>query len=313
MTRHFLSLSDISPGELELLLDLGLSLKADRREGMDVPLAGKTLLLLFNKPSTRTRVSFQVGMYQLGGVALDLRFQEIQIKRGETIKDTAMVLSRYADGLVIRTFAQDELEEWGRYSSVPIINGLTDLYHPCQVLSDLLTIREFKGGLDGLKLAYLGDGNNVLHSWIMATTLAAIELVMAVPEGFEPDPEIMARAEKSGFRGNKPRLTRDPREAVKDADIIYTDVWTSMGQEEEYQKRKAAFGAFQVNSSLVEAASSEVVVMHCLPAHRGDEITTEVLDGKHSVVTEQAENRLHMQKALLLFLLAPEGLIEGAS
>ena len=305
-------MSDISPGELNFLLDLGLSLKAGRGGG-DNPLAGKTLLLLFNKPSTRTRVSFQVGMYQLGGLALDLRFQEIQIKRGETIKDTATVLSRYADGLVIRTFAQEELEEWGRFSGVPIINGLTDLYHPCQVLSDMLTIQESKGGLDGLKLAYLGDGNNVLHSWIMATTLAAVDLVMAVPEGFDPDPGILARAESSGFRGNKPRLTRDPHEAVEGADVIYTDVWTSMGQEEEYQRRRDAFSGFQVNSSLVESAARGAVVMHCLPAHRGDEITSEVLDGEQSVVTDQAENRLHMQKALLLFLLAPKGLVQGAS
>ncbi len=304
MTRHFLTLTDISSEELARLLEKGASLKAGGRAGGRKPLEGKTLLMLFCKPSTRTRISFQVGMYQLGGAAIELRSQEIQMNRGESIRDTAEVFSRYADAVVIRTFGHGELTEWTAHAGIPVINGLTDRFHPCQILADIMTIHEARGSLEGLKVAYIGDGNNVLHSWITACCLVDFELVWSSPEGFDPNPSVIDEAARMGWKGRPPRLERDPLKAAEGADVIYTDVWTSMGQEAERDRRLAAFAGYQINDRLLARAGKEAVVMHCLPAHRGEEITADVADGPRSIILDQAENRLHMQKALLLFLLS---------
>jgi ornithine carbamoyltransferase len=313
MSRHFLTLTDISRDELLLMLELGRVMKAGGAPAGPAPLGGKTLLLLFRKPSTRTRISFQVGMFQLGGLAIELRSDEIQINRGEPVRDTARVFSRYADAVVIRTFGHDELEEWARNATIPVINGLSDAHHPCQILADIMTIREAKGRLEGLTVAYVGDGNNVLHSWITAACLVDFDLVMCTPEGYDPDPAVLEACGRAGFRGRVPRQVRDPREAVAGADVIYTDVWTSMGQEEERERRLGAFGRHQINAALVAAAKPDVAVMHCLPAHRGEEISDEVMEGGRSIVFDQAENRLHMQKALLLYLLAGRAAWPGIS
>jgi ornithine carbamoyltransferase len=306
MDRNFLTVTDIDRTELTRLLELGRLLKGGWRPEGGLPLAGRTLLLLFHKPSTRTRISFQVAMFQLGGQAIDLRSQETQINRGETVADTARVFSGYADGVVIRTFAHAELEEWTRWASIPVINGLTNRHHPCQILADLMSIRESLGSLEGKRVVYVGDGNNVLHSWITAACLADFQLVMAVPPEFSPDPTVLAEAAARGYRGPAPLLVHDPREAVVGADVIYTDVWTSMGQEEEHQRRLAIFQPYQVNADLLRRAGGRAKVMHCLPAHHGEEITREAAEGPHSIIFPQAENRLHTQKALLLFLLGGE-------
>lgn len=300
--KDLLTLLDLSASEIRGLITTAIRMKDEHRSGRGKRLLrGRVLGLFFSKPSTRTRISFQVGMAQLGGTALVIPPADIQLQRGETLEDTARVLSRYLDGLVVRTFEQAELEKWALHSTIPVINGLSDLVHPCQILSDLMTISEHFGGLKGLRVAYVGDGNNVAHSWILAAGLLGFDLTLAVPKGYEPLPEVLedARARFRG-RGNPPRVVRDPLGAAGGADVLYTDVWTSMGQEKERRKRLRAFRDYQINDRLLAAAGRRAVVMHCLPAHREEEITSKVLDGTRSLVLDQAENRLHLQKALLI-------------
>jgi ornithine carbamoyltransferase len=298
--RDFIRLSDCTEGEIESLLKRSIDLKAgaDRSK---CPLIGKSVGLLFEKPSTRTRVSFEVAIYQLGGQALYLSPKEIQIGRGETVSDTARVLSRYLSAIVLRTNSHRTVEEFASSASVPVINGLSDLHHPCQALADLMTILEAKGRMKGVRLGFVGDGNNVANSLIEAAARAGIDLTLACPEGFEPSSEVLAAARHEA-RGTI-RVVRDPVEAARDADALYTDVWVSMGQEGEADRRKATFRPFQVNNVLLRHAKSDVIVLHCLPAHRGEEITDEVIDGSRSVVFDQAENRLHTEKAILEFLV----------
>lgn len=301
MKRDFISFYDYTEEELHLLLERAKWLKERNKRGeMWRPLEGKTLAMIFEKPSTRTRVSFEVGMYQLGGNALYLSAQELQLSRGESIADTARVLSRYVDAVLIRTYEHWKVEEFARFSSVPVINGLSDLLHPCQILSDIFTIWEKLGHYRAVKVAYVGDGNNVANSWIEGASKMGIELRIACPPGYEPDQEILQRALREGARV---LITHDPKEAVKDAEVLYTDVWTSMGQEAEREKRLEDFRGYQLNKSLLKLAQPDALVMHCLPAHRGEEITDEVIEGPHSVVFDQAENRLHVQKAILEFLM----------
>ncbi|RMG04766.1 MAG: ornithine carbamoyltransferase [Nitrospirae bacterium] len=299
MKRDFLRFWDISAKEALTLIDRAIEIK-EKPDSLQCPLIGKSVGLLFEKPSTRTRISFEVGIYQLGAQPVYMTPQEIQIGRGETIPDTARVLSRYLDAIVIRTFAQDTLIEFAKNATIPVINGLSDQHHPCQALADLMTIKEKKGRLEGVRLAYVGDGNNVANSLIEAASRVGMSMVLACPEGFEPDPEIIQSARGGGA---EVVITTDPKEACGRADVIYTDVWVSMGQEEEKERRRKRFAPYQVNSSLITCANDDVIVMHCLPAHRGEEITDEVIDGRWSVVFDQAENRLHAQKALLEFLL----------
>jgi ornithine carbamoyltransferase len=300
--RDFLSLADLSRSEMDALLKRSLVLKRRWKKSLvDSPLAGKSLGLIFDKPSTRTRVSFEVAMTQLGGHPVYLDPGTTQIKRGEPIADSARVLSRYLDGVVIRTFDQATVEEWGRWSSVPVINGLTDLLHPCQVFCDLLTIIEKRGNYKGLKIAYIGDGNNMANTWVQAAALLDIALSLACPRGYQPNAKFLAEA----TRGRKARieLTRDPWQAVQGSDVVYTDVWASMGQEKERKERHKRFQGYQVNTALLRRAKRGALVMHCLPAHAGEEISSEVLEGPQSVVFDQAENRLHGQKAILEWLL----------
>lgn len=300
MKRDFLTIRDLSVGEIEMLLLRAIRLKAgeDRNK---YPLLGKSTGLLFEKPSTRTRVSFEAGIYQLGGHAIYLNDIDLQMCRGETLSDTAKTLSRYIDAIVIRTHDHSRLKVFADNASIPVINGLSNLHHPCQVLADLMTIKEAKGQLKGLRLAYIGDGNNVANSLIEAAARMEINLVMACPEGFEPHTDILNMAQESAK--SEILILRDPREAAGMADIIYTDVWVSMGQEKETEEKKEKLKAYQVNNTLLSCAKENVIVLHCLPAHRGEEITDEVIDGPHSLVFEQAENRLHSQKALLEFML----------
>jgi ornithine carbamoyltransferase len=300
--RDFLSLADLSRSEMDALLKRSLVLKRRWKKSLvDSPLAGKSLGLIFDKPSTRTRVSFEVAMTQLGGHPVYLDPGTTQIKRGEPIADSARVLSRYLDGVVIRTFDQATVEEWGRWSSVPVINGLTDLLHPCQVFCDLLTIIEKRGNYKGLKIAYIGDGNNMANTWVQAAALLDIALSLACPRGYQPNAKFLAEA----TRGRKARieLTRDPWQAVQGSDVVYTDVWASMGQEKERKERHKRFQGYQVHTALLRRAKRGALVMHCLPAHAGEEISSEVLEGPQSVVFDQAENRLHGQKAILEWLL----------
>jgi ornithine carbamoyltransferase len=302
MKKDLITIYDLTKTEIEAILQKAAGLKEMQRQGKpSLPLAGKTLAMIFEKPSTRTRVSFEVGMFQLGGHALSLNPQETQLGRGEAIADTARVLSRYVDGIMIRTFAQERVEEMARCASIPVINGLSDLLHPCQILSDIFTIREKLGGYSGLKVAYVGDGNNVANSWINGALRLGFDLWLACPPGYEPDAQILSRAQAEG--SSKIILTHDPKEAVEEAHVINTDVWASMGQEGERAKRIKAFQGYQVNADLVRQARKDAIVMHCLPAHRGEEITDEVMDGPHSVVFDQAENRLHVQKAILTLLM----------
>lgn len=297
--RHFLSLRDLSAEELTGLLERASRLKAGK-EGTGAPLAGKSLGMIFRKHSTRTRVSFEVGMFQLGGHAVFLSDRDSQMGRGESVEDTARVLSRYVDAIMIRTFAHAEAEELATHASLPVINGLTDLVHPCQLLADLLTVREeFGAGMDGLVVAWIGDGNNVASSWLNAAALLGFDFRLAVPEGYDPDPGILECAVGEG----RVRLVRDPAEAVDGAHVVTTDVWASMGQEAERQARATAFQSYRVDAALLGKARSDAIFLHCLPAYRGKEVTAEVLDGPHSRVLGEAENRLHVQKALLLFLL----------
>lgn len=277
-------------------------LKKLLREGKTcTPLKQKTLGMIFDKHSTRTRISFEVGMYQLGGSALFLSSRDIQIGRGETIADTARIMSRYLDGIMIRTYSQKSVEEFARFATVPVINALTDLLHPCQILSDLFTITEKLGSYEGLKIAYIGDGNNMANSWIVAASRLPFRLDLACPEGYDPDQGILQKGIEEAPLGIA--LHRDQAEAVKDADVVYTDVWVSMGQEKERQEKLKKFRGYQVSKELVEKAKDHAIVMHCLPAHRGEEIAAEVIDGPRSVVFDQAENRLHTQKALLEILM----------
>jgi len=302
MKRDLITLYDLSPEEFEEIFSRSIKLKKMTREGIPyTPLTGKTLGMIFDKSSTRTRLSFEVGMYQLGGIATFLSRRDLQIGRGETIKDTAMVMSRYLDGIMIRTFAQELVEEFAHWASVPVINGLTDLLHPCQILADLLTVIERKETYKEMKIAYVGDGNNMAHSWINAAAKLPFTLTLACPEGYDPDASILLRGTKEAPRGIS--LYRSPADAVEGADVIYTDVWASMGQEEEREERIKIFKDYQVNNKLLQAARKDVIVMHCLPAHRGEEITDEVMDGQHSVVIDQAENRLHVQKAIMEILI----------
>ncbi|MBQ1258406.1 MAG: ornithine carbamoyltransferase [Clostridia bacterium] len=300
--KHLLKMSDMTKADILGVLDLADQLKYERKNGIPHPhLKGKTLGMIFQKSSTRTRVSFEVGMYELGGHALMLSGSELQLGRGEPIKDTARVLSRYLDGIMIRTFRQSDVEELAQYGSIPIINGLTDYAHPCQVLADLMTIREVKGNLEGLKMAFIGDGFNMANSLIVGAIKVGMEFAIACPKGYEPDAEIMKWAAENG----KFTLTDDVFEAVKDADVIVTDVWASMGQEEEAARRRAAFeGIYQVNEKVVKAAKPGCMVQHCLPAHRGEEITEDIFEGHADEIFEEAENRLHAQKALMVKLMA---------
>jgi ornithine carbamoyltransferase len=298
MKKDLLTLRDVNADDCEALFLRSFELKERRRAGIpDRILEGKTLGLIFDKPSTRTRVSFEAAMIQLGGTSLFLNVKETQLIRNEPIEDTARVLSRYLDCLVIRTYSQALLEELAESASIPVINGLTDLYHPCQVLSDLMTVLERKGRLDGVRIAWIGDGNNVCHSWLNAAAILKLDLVLACPEGYRPKAEILQAALRDTPGGIQ--IHSDPREAVRDADVIYTDVWSSMGQESESVARKEVFKPFQVNRALVDLAKKDAIVMHCLPAHRGEEVTADVLKGPSSVVWDQAENKLHMHKAIL--------------
>jgi ornithine carbamoyltransferase len=300
MKRDFLALSDLSQDEISLLLERARQLKTGRDAGK-CPLIGKSIGLLFEKPSTRTRISFEVGVYQMGGNAVTMNPAELQLGRGETMPDTARTLSRYLDGIMIRTFAHSTLVEFAANAAIPVINGLSDLHHPCQALADLMTIGEKKGRLKGLKVAFVGDGNNVCNSLIEAASLMKFDLTVACPEGFEPDAAILEKARASAK--SEIVVLRDPREAAGMADAVYTDVWVSMGQEGQSSDKKERLGDYQINSRLLACSKKDVIVLHCLPAHRGEEITGEVMDGPHSVVFDQAENRLHAQKALLELLI----------
>ncbi len=303
MKRDYLSVDDLSRQELTGLLDLADAMKADPSAYRD-RLAGRAVALVFEKPSTRTRVSFEVGVAQLGGHSVVLSSSELQLGRGETIEDTGRTLSRYVDAIVLRTFEQERLEVLAGAASVPVVNSLSDFEHPCQALADVLTIRERSGGPAGKILTYLGDGNNVAHSLLLAGAKTGMTVRIATPPGFEPIPQVVHRAaEIAGETGGSVEVTHDPEQAAKGADVLCTDVWASMGQEAEADERALVFPIFQLGQQLVELAAPDVLVMHCLPAHRGQEITAEVMDGPHSVIWEQVENRLHTQKALLLFLL----------
>lgn len=296
--RHFLSLLDLDPSELNALILRGIELKELREMGEQIaPLSGKTLAMIFEKSSTRTRVSFEAGMTQLGGHALFLSPRDTQLGRGEPVPDAARVLSRMVDGIMVRTYAQEMLETLAKYSTKPIINGLTDLYHPCQLLADMQTYFEHRGSIKDKLVVWVGDGNNMCHSYINAAIQYDFRLNISCPAGYEPDPTILKRA------GSRAQIVYDPNEAAKSADLVVTDVWASMGQEEEAKTRNQAFKQYQVNAELMSLADPYALFMHCLPAHRGEEVTAEVLEGPQSVVWDEAENRLHAQKALLEFLM----------
>ncbi|MFQ5894009.1 MAG: ornithine carbamoyltransferase [Nitrospinota bacterium] len=309
MKRDLLSIADLTMTEIEGLFERARHLKEMQKANIPHPtLAGKTLGMIFMKPSTRTRVSFEVGMLQLGGHAIFLPASELQIGRGETIADSARVLSRYVQGIVIRAFAHADVEELARHATVPVINGLSDLLHPCQVLSDCFTIREHFGSLTDRTIAYFGDGNNVANSWLIAAAKLQLTLALACPEHFRPDPGVRTAAEQwAAETGATIRIVREPAEAAAGADVLYTDVWASMGREAEVAKRRAAFADYTIDEHLLRLAHPSAVVMHCLPAHRDEEIASEVADGPASIIFEQAENRLHLQKALLEFLMGEKG------
>jgi ornithine carbamoyltransferase len=304
--KDLLDVAAMPRKQVDALLRLAASLKAKQRRGIShCLLPGKTLGLLFQKPSTRTRVSFEAGMNQLGGHALVLPMGDIQLSRGETVADTARVLSRYLDGIVIRTYDHAIVEEWSREATMPVINGLTDHSHPCQALSDLLTIQEIKGRLKGLTIAYIGDGNNVTNSLIEAAAKMGMRVTVGCPVGYQPDQHVIDRARLEGERtGASIEVMENPQVAVKEADVVYTDVWISMGREREHARRLKTLAPYQLNGRLLQRAKPDAIVMHCLPAHRGEEITAQVLDGPQSVIIDQAENRLHMQKAILVQLLS---------
>jgi ornithine carbamoyltransferase len=300
--KDILTLLDLAKADFDLLFERAAELKKRIKNSVvDRSLSGKTLGLIFEKPSTRTRISFESAMVQLSGTPVFISTKDTQISRNEPIRDTARVLSRYLDGLAIRTYSQKILEEFAEFATIPVINALTDLFHPCQVLSDIMTVIEYKGGYKDLKIAWVGDGNNVAHSWINAAAVLGLNLVLACPDGYLPDRDIMEKAKKRDI--GEIVLSSDPFEAVKNADVVYTDVWASMGKENELDGRKRAFEPFQVNKMLLKNADENVIVMHCLPAHRGEEISEDVLEGPNSVVWDQSENKLHMHKAILDILL----------
>ena len=302
MTKHFLSLHDFSRQELDAMLALAAQLKEkQQKRAAHHLLEGKTLAMIFDKASTRTRISFEVGMFQLGGHALFIHSANSQMGRGEPIKDSARVISRYCDGVMIRTFGQEIVEEFARYSDVPVINGLTDLFHPCQILADLQTVIERKGSYSGLKFAWIGDGNNMANTWIEAAAIFGFDLSLACPKGYEPDPQVWDWAQKQQTASIT--ITTDPKAAVSGADVINTDVWASMGQEAEQKQREADFKGYCVDDALLSFASPDCIVLHCLPAHRGEEISDSVVEGKHSVLWDEAENRLHIQKAIMATLM----------
>jgi ornithine carbamoyltransferase len=295
--RDFLAIPDFSTAELLALFELAERMRTGRYTAR--PLAGKTLAMIFMKASTRTRVSFEAGTFQLGGHALFLSPRDVQLGRGEPIADTARVLSRYVDGIMIRTFAHQDVEELARHAEVPVINGLTDMLHPCQVLADLLTVRQHLGGWDGKKVAWIGDGNNMANSWINAAYRLGFELALACPEGYEPADHLLERAR----RETKVTLTRDPREAIAGAHVVNTDVWASMGQEDEQKQRERDFAGYTVDRAMMARAASDAIFLHCLPAHRGEEVSADVIDGPQSRVWDEAENRLHVQKAVMAVLI----------
>ena len=302
MKKDILTLLDLTKEDFLHLFQRAAELKERHKKGIiDQPLVGKSLGLIFEKPSTRTRLSFETAMIQLGGSPIFISAKDTQIVRNEPVRDTARVVSRYIDAVAIRTFSQDLLNGFAEFSDIPVINALTDLYHPCQVLSDLLTVIEHKGDYQNRKIAWVGDGNNVAHSWINAASVIGLDLRLACPKGYEPNREILDKALSDSC--GTISVTNDPHEAVQDADVIYTDVWASMGQEREQNMRKEVFGPFQVNTDLIRGAAPDAIVMHCLPAHRGEEISEQVLEGPQSVVWDQAENKMHMHKAILEALI----------
>ena len=299
MKKDFLTLTDLSLEEVKTVLERAAEFKSGK-DSSACPLIGKSIGLIFDKTSTRTRISFQTGIYQLGAQAIYINTKDLQLGRGETLEDTAKVLSRYLHGIVIRTYAHSKIEKLADNAEIPIINGLTDLHHPCQALADMLTIKEKKGKLNNIRLAYIGDGNNVVNSLMEAALMTDIDLVLACPNGYEPDKKIFNKVCSDGA---KVEVLSDPNEAVKDADVLYTDTWISMGQEREVERRRKIFKNYQINQGLLSLAKPDAIVMHCLPAHRGEEITDDVIDSAQSVVIDQAENRLHTQKALLEMLI----------
>lgn len=303
--RSLATLNDLTREELEQILKTSELLKLQLLRGQEHPvLRGKTLAMIFEKPSTRTRVSFEVGMWQLGGYALYLSAADLQLGRGETVGDTARTISRYANGIMARVFAHQTILDLVEHATVPVINGLSDFSHPCQGLADLYTVYEKKGRLEGLKLAYVGDGNNVAHSLIEGCSKLGVTIVLACPKGYEPDSKVVAMGKKEARKnGSEVKVTDDPAEAVKGADVIYTDVWTSMGKEKEQAERMKILKPYQVNAKLVKGAKEDFIFMHCLPAHRGEEVTDEIADSPNSVIFDQAENRLHTQKALMALIM----------
>ncbi len=303
--ENLLTVADLALDEINDLFSIAQQLKDKQQQGISHQrLAGKSLGMIFAKSSTRTRVSFETGIYQLGGQGIFLSSRDIQLGRGETLGDTARVLSRYIDGIMIRTFDQQEVKELADFSSIPVINGLTDKYHPCQALSDLFTIKEKKGSLEEIKLTYVGDGNNMAHSLLLAAAKVGMDISLAAPVDYQPQEEVVNLAEKLAEQNSSQlEITTDPISAAKEADVIYTDVWASMGQEGEAEERKEIFADYQVNAQLLEPAKKDVIFMHCLPAHRGEEVTTKVIEGEQSVVFDQAENRLHVQKAIMTKLM----------
>jgi ornithine carbamoyltransferase len=303
--KHFIDLNDVTPQEIEEILKLSEKLKNDNKNGVQHHiLKGKTLGMIFSKSSTRTRVSFEVGMYQLGGFSMFLSSNDIQLGRGETIYDTAQVLSRYIDGIMIRTFKHDDVVDLAKYGTIPVINGLTDLMHPCQILADLFTVYEEKGRLEGLKLAYVGDGNNVANSLLQGCAKTGVDIFVATPTDYRCDETITEQAKDAAKKsGSKVVITSDPEEAVANADVVYTDTWVSMGQEAEKEMRIKLFGAYQVNKKLFSQAKPDAIFLHCLPAYRGFEVTEEIIDGPNSRIFEEAENRLHVQKAIMATLM----------
>ncbi|MBW6520749.1 MAG: ornithine carbamoyltransferase [Desulfoarculaceae bacterium] len=298
MVRHLRSLQDFTKDELGGFIQRALELKKERQDGLQHRLLdGKTIGLIFEKPSTRTRVSFEAAMYGLGGQVIFLSGRDTQLARSEPLKDMARVMARYVDGLVVRTFGQDVVDELARYSSVPVVNALSDLHHPCQILSDVMTVIEKKGPIETLKIAWVGDGNNVANSWIQAAEILGFELILACPEGYDPDPGILHKGRSNAAKPIV--LVRSPEQAVAEADVINVDVWTSMGKEGEEESRLEAFRGYQMNNGLLAKAPPEAIVLHCLPAHRGEEITAEVLESERCVAFDQAENKMHMHKAIL--------------
>ena len=306
--KDLISIHDLEIGEVALILDVAAKLKRKQKNGEPHQyLKGKTLAMLFSKASTRTRTSFEVGFFQLGGHPIYLSDDASQIGRGEPVKDTARVLSRFVDGIMIRTFSHDSVVELAKYASIPVINGLTDLLHPCQALTDLFTIQEKMKVLKGRKMVYVGDGNNMAHSLMYAAAKVGMNMVCACPKGYQPDPHVLAEAqEDASHTGCTITVEEDVMKAVKGADVLYTDTWASMGQEEEHDARKKIFAPYQINAELLAAARPEAIVMHCLPAYRGEEITDDVIEGPQSVVFDQAENRLHVQKAIMALLMSDE-------